>query len=797
MQGQTNSPRTDGQNATRTWDKLKKKLTAYLQMYLPSGWKLPAGGKSASAARFALRTLGVAVYAYFISRAPLPMQVYPFGTALLCAVSGNAPYVYLGVLFAALSTNGGMEMLLSSTALLVLRVGTAFLNAQREGKLRLFSESLPTRLIGGAAVGFFFGLFRVAMSGFLYYDIFASILNVLTIVLFGWQFYGIGRKTVRNSLYCEASLNALLAVFVYALHTVWGSEIAIPAAFVITLFVSHGGGMLRGCFTGLLCGMGCGLSMSPVLALAGIVSGFLWQINRSVAVTASALCAALLGGYAQGWEALRSLAPEFLIPAMIFLPLVQFGLLPKIRILQHATPACMGGNVNAERRAEKTATQLQALSTALESLSDVFYNLSDRLRKPGIYQIRRQCETEMESHCASCSMHRRCREQNQSKIAQATDRLARAMQSKETVSMEDLPDWMRISCPRSALMVSGLNLSVADLRETMRRHDKTGIVAMDYESMAKLVEHAASDDPDIVYDEECSDKVLHAAQYMDFHIDTAAVYGSRRRTLICSGTDLGAFRLSAEELSERMGNLCDTRFGAPEFTFDQQEGGDEYVTMTLQSCRRFGVESASAGKAEPGQSVSGDHLITFENDDDYFYTLLSDGMGTGREAALTSRICGVFMEKMLRASAKKDIALEMLNGVIRTKGMECFATVDLLEIDLMTGHAGFIKGGAAPSYVIRNKNLFKIASNTMPIGITREMNAEEITFALQEGDIIVMASDGVAQSFEDGIWLVNMLSEEMDENLSNMADKILYAAKKHNRRADDMTVGLLRITNAA
>ncbi len=804
MQEQSKNTRdTQKKDAAQIWEESKRKLKNYLATYMPQNARELLQSKGLRNIRQILCGIGTGLYAWAVSCAQFPFGTAPLGLALLCAASGYVPYIYIGVLLSALSRTGeAMTVLLEATTLLLCRAAAGMFLSPKEGKIRLFHEGLLFRLGEGVAVCFVFGLLRVVKSGFLYYDIFGALLMIFGVPLAAWLFYGVSRTANRNSLYYETAVNALLAAGVYALRgfSIASVTPAVPAAFLITLYVSRAGGMLRGCFSGLLCGMACSVSMGPVMALSGIASGLLWNISRSAAVTAAALCAVTFGAYTQGWRALQVLAPEILISAMVFLPLAQFGLLPRVRLFERGGAGASAGEgaLLSERKAQKTATQLQALSGALESLSDVFYNLSDRLRRPGIFQVRRQCTAEVESHCSTCSMHYKCWEQNYSRTIEAVDVLARALQKNDKLSMEDLPDWMRTNCPRAGLMVAALNLSAADLREELRSRDKTGVVAMDYESMAKLVEDASGDDPDSVYDGVCSDKVLHAADYMDLRIDTAAVYGTRRRTLICGGVDLGAFRMSAASLTENMSRLCETQFGPPSFEIENGEGySDGYVTMTMQSCRRFGAETACASKAEPTQSVSGDHLITFENGDDYFYTLLSDGMGTGREAALTSRVCGVFMEKMLRASARKDIALEMLNGVIRTKGMECFATVDLLEIDLITGHAGFIKGGAAPSYILRNGNLFKIASNTMPIGITREMNAEEITFELQAGDVIVMASDGVAQSFEDGIWLVNLLGNGMEDDLDVMANKILEAARRNNRRTDDMTVGLIRLTEQA
>lgn len=51
--------------------------------------------------------------------------------------------------------------------------------------------------------------------------------------------------------------------------------------------------------------------------------------------------------------------------------------------------------------------------------------------------------------------------------------------------------------------------------------------------------------------------------------------------------------------------------------------------------------------------------------------------------------------------------------------------------------------GSAPSYLARRTNLFKITSASAPVGIIKEVRAERISFSVEEGDCIIMFSDGV------------------------------------------------------
>ncbi|MBQ1976421.1 MAG: SpoIIE family protein phosphatase, partial [Clostridia bacterium] len=194
---------------------------------------------------------------------------------------------------------------------------------------------------------------------------------------------------------------------------------------------------------------------------------------------------------------------------------------------------------------------------------------------------------------------------------------------------------------------------------------------------------------------------------------------------------------------------------------------------------------------------NGDAITRFECTDGRYYVLICDGMGTGGEASLTSRICSSFLEEILQAGADMTVALTMLNNYMRSRSMECSAGIDLMEIDRYTGEARFVKSGAAPSFVIREGRLFRLCSKTVPIGILRALDAEMIRFTLEKGDIIVMLSDGVTENFEDSAWLCDMLSTRSvtDSSPAEIAQRIVAAARVgvDPARRDDVSAAVMKI----
>jgi serine phosphatase RsbU (regulator of sigma subunit) len=283
------------------------------------------------------------------------------------------------------------------------------------------------------------------------------------------------------------------------------------------------------------------------------------------------------------------------------------------------------------------------------------------------------------------------------------------------------------------------------------------------------------------------------------------------------------------DITEMFEKVCGTCFGDPEYILREN-----YIIMKNHSRNKFRIYSAYMSKSasevkaifensvndvnteninninnadknidgvsrfnnlnELKKKVNGDSVSVFEGSDGYQYGLISDGMGSGKNAALSSRLTILLMEKLLSAGNQKDLTLEMLNSLLISKSDECFASVDLFEADLITGKASFIKAGAAPSFVVRGGRLFKIQSSTVPAGIIGNINSEQTKFDIEEGDYILMLSDGIISTFEEGTWLLDLLSSEMNlRDPKTLLNGILTEAAHKNNRKDDMSVLFLKI----
>ncbi len=443
---------------------------------------------------------------------------------------------------------------------------------------------------------------------------------------------------------------------------------------------------------------------------------------------------------------------------------------------------------------DDTEQRVKVMCETFSSLSSLFYSLSERMRIPAAKDLRQICDGAFDSFCHGCEMRSTCWESEYSSSLATVGKLSAALGKNGHVTADDLPPHLVERCSVVPDIIDQINRNSTSHTRQLIIGDKTEIFALDYEAISELLASTmTSQRHDFEYSAELSKKVSELVCEKGFAVVGAFVYGNiRKKNIFVRFKNEGELYKGQDALLSALEKLFGEKFCSLQSETVPSE-------MLFMSAPRYRVEFAKRSvKAEGEEGFCGDTINIFESERDYFYSFISDGMGSGRDAALTSSICSVFLSKILGATGKCDISLDMLNGFLRNKGSgsmhECSATVDLLQYDLVTGKAEFYKGGAAPSYIYRSGNLFKLRSNTVPLGIIKELDTKKISIDTAEGDIIVMVSDGVTQSREECPWLFDLLkANAKSESLASIADMIVKRAK-YEGATDDISVVVMKVT---
>ncbi len=595
---------------------------------------------------------------------------------------------------------------------------------------------------------------------------------------------------------------------------------------LLTLTTSLRLGGIAGVTAGVICGMAASPALSPVFILCGGGCALLQSMSKRAGVIGGCAIGGLWCLAVEGVTVLLPILPAILLtPPLYFLFHRLWNALPatesrqeKNTDLQDITDL-LSSALSLEANAHTRQMRMQALADAFESLSKRFYGLSNRLKRPRMLDLRRICDESFGKQCARCRNRDVCWGAEYDRTLEAQARLAAQLHGRGKACASLLPDTLQDFCPHMEALVTDINGRCARMTENLLRSEKTEVFAADYAAIATLLTDALEEErqelQNFTCNREAADAIYEYLTELGVTVQGVVVSGkqsSRRQRVIVRGMGFEKITSAPGKVQEQLESICGGKLTPP--TFEEEDRG---TVMTLYSEAR--LTAAYAGSTVPAEhpagaslppplthetpageyqppAVCGDHIALFKTDNAYFYALISDGMGAGEDASLTSDICAMFLEKMLMAGNKVDISLRMLDTYVRSKntgaGDECSATVDLMELDLMDGQAVFAKNGAAPTYVVREGKVYKLRAPTMPIGILSDTPHELLRFRTHPGDVVVMVSDGITLGNDECPWLMDLLSSPMPLSMDSLRMDIIKRALTAGSE-DDLSAIAIRV----
>ncbi len=208
----------------------------------------------------------------------------------------------------------------------------------------------------------------------------------------------------------------------------------------------------------------------------------------------------------------------------------------------------------------------------------------------------------------------------------------------------------------------------------------------------------------------------------------------------------------------------------------------------------FHLLTGVAKAVKETEKVSGDNYSFYEEEHGRRVVILSDGMGSGEKASRDSGRVIEMTERLLEAGFRKESALQMVNGALAASGQEeNMSTLDICDINLYTAECEFIKVGAACTYIKRGRLVDRLSAQNFPLGVFGQLETETLYRTLQNGDYIIMLSDGILDALSQGIGeeiLPEIIGKIEDSNPNEIANQILAYCLKQSRGQirDDMTV---------
>jgi len=599
------------------------------------------------------------------------------------------------------------------------------------------------------------------------------------------------------------SLLGVTVVFAAALTGLGGASLAgislvVVVGAAVTMFLARAGGGAVGALAGVAAGMVAGFSgeAGPAQIGAWAVAGMLAGIGGDVGTVGAVL------GFLLGMLCLAGLVDD---PGYVVAALKQAALASALlvlipgRVVSRVRLACRGPDA-ADQSTQVSAALWLLATSRLSALAGVFGEIAAAFEEPavsiqgsgagttdgalalaatatgraGLGQARVQeaaaspssvpgrpirgdsrrppdlqaaIEEVAQACCAGCRQRAACWGDRSAHTSRGFSSLLRRLQRGAGASggVEPLAfiPWCRRSQDVLAVAAGALQTRLAAQSVTARTAEARQLLARQLNGVARITGDLAQQmtigeiPSGLLRAREVEDALREAGLACKQALLTPARRGFevhvQSEPCGASWCEENAARLAGAVLGRRL-TLAGRRCELP-------GGGCHFILATAP---RMGLAVGKARHARTKEVVSGDSYLHRPIGPDRYLLLLSDGMGSGVQAARESSTAIRLIQAMLEAGFPLEATIQAINSILVLRSpQEVFATVDLALVELGDGSVEMAKIGACPSYLVRNGEVELLAAKGLPLGIVDDIAVTRLQSRLHPGDYLIMISDGV------------------------------------------------------
>lgn len=258
-------------------------------------------------------------------------------------------------------------------------------------------------------------------------------------------------------------------------------------------------------------------------------------------------------------------------------------------------------------------------------------------------------------------------------------------------------------------------------------------------------------------------------------------------------------RLREKEIETGIADVISKSIGSKMvFQRDRIDEENKEYSQIYATEDKYILQVGSAKTAKDGSTVSGDCSLQIKLADGKYLIAIADGMGSGEKARECSKITLRLVKQMLSAGFNGEETVKLINSRMNlSQNKEMYSSLDISILDLFVGKIELLKNGACNTYIKNKKTIKQIKSENLPVGIVNDIELQSNTIEINDGDILVMYSDGIIDSKENNgkEWIEDFLKNISTNSVQKIADLILAEAidNGYGIAHDDMTVIVTKI----
>ena len=566
-----------------------------------------------------------------------------------------------------------------------------------------------------------------------------------------------------------AAISSLCAVKLPAVNIgiITGAVVTLTGAY----FYRQTGGVLCGALT--VCGAFLSSSASGMsvvlLPVAGLLTGFFSRQSPQTAAgafTALSFVMMVLTGISSA--SVGSMI-DIICSAFLFIP-----------ISSHFSDKWVktGG--------EYTVAFPDMINTRMGFLSDTFKELrteseriSDMLTEGS--DIEREIDENSDAVCSMCYRKPFCWKSDKGNTYRGFSKLAQMCEFSRESFPAELTDCLHKDELIDAFSRSSHEKAAAKLME-MRFSESRSLLHEQMQITEELI-RSTGERLNVRCSETVSRSISAKLRKFGFEPTSVIAYYNNRNRL------LAEIYLSADNAPESNTRICDLIADELHLQLECTEIVRSHSELQLRVFEKpaYRLEVYAASSCAENESANGDTHTVFTDGAGIGYVVLSDGMGTGKNASIESRMVVGLFKRLITGGVDLSSAIKLINSIMVTKSREeSFATLDVLRIDLDECGLTVIKSGAAATLIRHRGGVLKITAPTFPIGIYEHSEIFTRECEFEAGDIVIMFSDGISENAYPFIKELLLGGDDIRHIVSEICSKAeVFNPTIH---ADDVTV---------
>ena len=650
-----------------------------------------------------------------------------------------------------------------------------------------------------------------SQTGFVYFninsmeEIFSSIICLIVGILF---FYvcivalgalfsrGLQSKLTIDETICFSLILISCASGLQGLN-IFGFSITNAIIVLLLLVVSRCFTKLETVYLSAILGIGLALSNGGVVSIAiftlyGIICGAVCDKNRFIISACVCLLDIVLGLFFEVYVYYDILSfISVLTSCLLFLCLPQ-KIFDEIKGYSYTYDGKLINEFIVSGQKELLSQKLNKLSDLYKQMQISYRNLSiGEIDKSRVCEV--LCEELIKNHCNNCPRINMCLENI--KIKNGIEQLFQFCLEKEKVTIIDANNILTTECMSLSSLIAEVNQSTKnyfDYEKNIKTENANKmLIAEQLGGTGDLFKELSF----LLSGKECINEKAGRVLIDELRINKVVVNevvvldgtnGIERVLMIVRNKDVlsggineslkSIFRLEFINVVRKMTRLAG------------------WSILCFIPAPKYSLSVGFSYVAKDGDTSSGDTYSFTKISDTKMLFAIADGMGHGKRANEISTTAISLLENFYKSGFCNQTIISSINKLLLPSCEENFTTIDVCVVDTSNGTADFIKIGASVSVLKTKEGSSLISADSLPLGVANNITPIVQKKVLRCGDIIVIASDGVVDSFDNFEDYLCFVNNERFINSQMLADNIMEEVLSREKdHADDKTIITIKL----